>query len=211
MGDPQTGENNTEEVFPLLWRFWTPCQNSQPGNTTKGLGSPQGIWPWRPVRFDYRTSTGLREMETPVLKGTNKILRAPRPRGKEQWLHRRLNQNYMLVLEGLLWRHGLAGASHRDRDTGSNRPEKSPLVSPHRACRPQSCIAAGQTTTGVGAQPHLLADNRIKALLIKALPTRARAVILMPVPPIRKFTQTSSPPPSEGRQKKQEKAQSHSG
>ena len=45
--------NNTKEVLPLLWRFWTfPAWGSD-----KGTGSPQGIWPWRPVGFDYRTSS----------------------------------------------------------------------------------------------------------------------------------------------------------
>ena len=32
--------NNTKEVLALLWRFWTPCQVSQPGDPTKRLG----IW-----------------------------------------------------------------------------------------------------------------------------------------------------------------------
>ena len=30
--------NNTEEVLWLLWRFGSPCQASQPGAPTKGLG-----------------------------------------------------------------------------------------------------------------------------------------------------------------------------
>ena len=33
--------NNTKGVFPLLWRFWTPCQASQPGDPTKRLGIPR--------------------------------------------------------------------------------------------------------------------------------------------------------------------------
>ena len=33
--------NNTKEVLPLLWRFGTPCQASQPGDLTKGLGIPR--------------------------------------------------------------------------------------------------------------------------------------------------------------------------
>ena len=107
--------NNTKEILPLLWRFWTPCKASQPGNLTNGLGRPMG--------FDYKSSKGLRETEIPGLEGTNRILHAPRPRREEQWHHRRLNPNYLLVLEGLLWRSGLAGAHHRDRSTG-----RSPLV-----------------------------------------------------------------------------------
>jgi len=35
------------------------------------------------VRFGYRTYTGLGEIETTPLEGTNKILSVSRPRGKE--------------------------------------------------------------------------------------------------------------------------------
>ena len=64
--------------------------------------------------FDYRTFTGLGETETTILEGTNKIFHSPRHRGKKS-PHRRLNKKYMLVLEGLLWWCGLAGAHNRDR------------------------------------------------------------------------------------------------
>ena len=67
----------------------------------KGTGNPQGIWPWGPAEFDYKPSRGLSETETPVLEGTQKNLHASKPIAKEQWPHRRLNQNYLLVLEGL--------------------------------------------------------------------------------------------------------------
>ena len=34
-------ENNTKEALPLLQRFWTPCQASQPGDPAKGRGIPR--------------------------------------------------------------------------------------------------------------------------------------------------------------------------
>ena len=37
----------------------------------------------------------------------------------EQLCHRKLNQTYLLVLEGLLWRWGVAVAHRGDGDTGS--------------------------------------------------------------------------------------------
>ena len=77
----------------------------------KRTGNAQGTWPWRPSGFDYRTYTGLGERQTPVMEGTNKISRAPRPRGKEKWPLRRLKQTYLMILEGLLWRFGLAAAA----------------------------------------------------------------------------------------------------
>ena len=77
----------------------------------KGPGNPQGIRLWRPVGFDYRTTTGLGETETSLLEDTDKILCVQRPRGKEQWHHRILNQTSLLVLEGLLGRCGVSSGS----------------------------------------------------------------------------------------------------
>ena len=42
-----------------------------------------GIWLWRPAGFDYRTSAGLGEIETPHPEGTNKILHTPKFSRKE--------------------------------------------------------------------------------------------------------------------------------
>ena len=82
---------NTKEALPLLWSFKTPHQASQPGDPTKGLGIPrksdlEGQW-------DLITRLPQGETETPVLESTNKIVCIPRHRGKEQWLHRKLNQS----------------------------------------------------------------------------------------------------------------------
>ena len=126
--------------WPTNWRTIMPKKFSQcyedseshirlpSWESDKGSGNPQGIWPWRPAGFDDRISTGLGETKTPVLEGTNNILCIQSARWKEQRPQRRLNQNHRLVLEGLLWRCGLAGAHHRDRGTGSSSPGRSPLV-----------------------------------------------------------------------------------
>ena len=114
--------------FSHLWRFWAPYQAFQPGESDKGTRNSQGIWPWRPAGFNYRTSIRLGETETPVLEGTNKIFYTPRPRVKEQQTHRRLNQNYPQVSGSLLWMHGLATAHHRHGGTGSSSPGRSPLA-----------------------------------------------------------------------------------
>ena len=54
-----TLENNyTNEVLVLLQKSKGPQQTSQPGDLVNRQNS-QGIWLWRPVGFDYRTSTGL--------------------------------------------------------------------------------------------------------------------------------------------------------
>ena len=144
VGEVQSLQNQIQYLqggWPSNWRTMIPkkfshrCKGSEPHvrlpnlGSDKGMRNPLGIWPWRPERFDFRISGGLGGTETPLLEGSNKTLCTPRLRGKEQWLHRRWNQSYLLVvLEGLLWRHGLAGAQHRDRGTGSSSLEKSHLV-----------------------------------------------------------------------------------
>ena len=80
------------------------------------------------MTFDYRTSTGLGETETPFLEGTHKVVCTLGPRGKEQCSHRRLNHTYQLVLEGLLQRWGAAVAHCGDKDTGSRSSGKYSLA-----------------------------------------------------------------------------------
>ena len=64
----------------------------------KGTGNPQGIWLWRPVGFNYRTSKALLDKDS-ILKGDKQNLSAPWPTGKEEWPHRRPKQTYLLKLE----------------------------------------------------------------------------------------------------------------
>ena len=54
-----------------------------------------------------------------------------------------------------------------------SNPHPPPRVG-ERAHRPQGWVVSGQRTTTEGARPHPSADNWIKVLLSKALPTRAR-------------------------------------
>ena len=120
--------NNTKEVLLLLWRFWTPYQASQPGGLTKRLGIPResDLEGQKDLIKGIPQAWGKHRL--PVLEDRNKILCAQRPGGKQQWLHRKLSQNYLLVLEHLLWRHGSAGAHHRVRGTDSSNPERSSLA-----------------------------------------------------------------------------------
>ena len=116
-------KNNTKEALSLLRSFGTPHQASQPGDLTKGLGIPrdsdlEGQWD---LIIVFPQDWGK---QTLVL---NKTVHTPGPREKEQGPHRRLNQSYLLVLKGLLWRRGLAGAHHRDA-TGSSSLGRSPLA-----------------------------------------------------------------------------------
>ena len=85
--------DNTKEIIPLSWRFWTPYQVSQPGDPTKGLGTPwesaledQRIW-----LQDFHRTGGNRDSS---LGGLNKTLPEPRLGGKEQ----ESEPKYLLVL-----------------------------------------------------------------------------------------------------------------
>ena len=74
---------------------------------------------------DFNRSGGNRDS---TLEGTHKVVCASGPSGKEQWPHKRLNQNYWLMLEGLMQRQGAAVAHHGDKDTGSRSSGKYSLV-----------------------------------------------------------------------------------
>ena len=119
--------NNIRGVLPLLWRFWVPCQASQPGDLPKGLGIPresdfEGQWDlitWLPQDWGNRDYT---------FGGHKQNLMCSKPRGKEQWPHRRLNETYLLVLEGLPWRCRSVEACHGAGGTGSSSPGRGSLA-----------------------------------------------------------------------------------
>ena len=85
-----------------------------------------GIWPrdWEsPGNLTLKaTGVGVGGGGQRILEGTSKILCASRPRGEEQWAHRRLSQTYLWVFGHLLQRHGLAVAHHKERGPGSSNP-----------------------------------------------------------------------------------------
>ena len=122
-----------------------------------------------------------------------------RTQGKEQWPGGRLNQTYLLVLEGLRQRRGVAVAHCGDKDTGSRSSGKYslPWALPESAISPtkelgrlQCWIASGKTTNREGTQPHPSADKQIKVLLSSVHQSNTQ-LYLPPVPPIRKFAQAS--------------------
>ena len=126
MGDHKLENNNTKQVLPLLWRFWTPRQGSQPGDLTKGLGIPRES----DLEGQWDLITGLSqdwgETETPVLEGTNKIVHTPRPRGEEQWPTGEWTKTTCECWRVSRGGGGLAGAHCRDRVTGSSSPGRPP-------------------------------------------------------------------------------------
>ena len=97
--------------------------------------------------------------------------------GKEQWCQRRLNQTYLLVLEGLLQRRQrlwltVSTRTLAEEVLGSTpwcEPSQSlPLASPKSPGRLQCWVASGKTTNREGTQPHPSTVKWIKVLLNSA-------------------------------------------
>ena len=87
-----------------------------------------GIW-----LQDFDRTGGNRDS---TLGGHTQSSVSIRTQGKEQWPHRRLNQTYPLVLEGLLQRRGVVVAHRGDKVTGSRSSGKYSLAWAH----PESAI-----------------------------------------------------------------------
>ena len=179
MNDPQTGKKNIPKKFSHC------CKGSESHFRLPSLG----IW-----QRDWESPGNLK------LEGQwNLITRFPQDWGKQRlqsWRTqtkpserqdseersndpRRLNHNYLLVLEGLLWRCGSGGARHRARALAAAVWECPPWHKP--SWRQQ---LTGPQPTGLGrlrptsyqgrSETPPLPDNWIKALLSKTLSNRAR-------------------------------------
>ena len=121
----------TTEVHPLEWRFWASRQASQPGVQQWEEESPEnqtlkasGIW-----LQDFDRTGGNRH---PTTGGHTQSSVRIRTQGKEQWPHRRQNQTYLLVLEGLLQRPGVAVAHQGDKGTRGRSSRKYWLAWPRQ-------------------------------------------------------------------------------
>ena len=161
-------------------KFLGPTSNFPNWESSKWTENLQGIWLWRTVGFDYRISMGLGE--TVTLGGHKQNLAHTRTQGKGAGTPQETEPDLPVSVWGFQWRRGwqwlavktgaLAGAV-----VGGAYWHKSSWRSP--AALPQSLstpgwVTSGQTTNKEGAQPHPLADNRIKDLLSMAPTARAR-------------------------------------
>ena len=117
-------ENNyTTEVLPQEWKFWAPCQASQPESlATGGRRAPrecgfEGQW-----GLITELSWGNRNA---TLRGHTQDFMCTRNQRKKQWPHKSLGQTYLLVLEGFLqsWKVDCCGHG----DIGSGDPGKCSL------------------------------------------------------------------------------------
>lgn len=120
----QTGKELYHRNSPMGVKILNPRSGSPTWWSGNGRRRRKRIWLWKPGGFDCRTSTGLGETETLLLDGTQKVSCTPGSRGKKQWPHKSLGQVYLLVLEGLLQRWGVAAAHCGYKDTSGGSSEK---------------------------------------------------------------------------------------
>ena len=74
VGDSQTGEQWYQRSSPTAVKILSPTSGFPAWGSRKSTGNPQETWPWRPAGFDDRTSTRLRETETPLSKAQTKLV-----------------------------------------------------------------------------------------------------------------------------------------
>ena len=96
------------EVAQSCLTLCDPVDCSPPGSSIHGILQAR-ILEWVAISFSRGSSPPRDRTQVSRISCRHFNLwatrEAPRSRGKEQWPHRRLSQNYLLILEGLLWRH----------------------------------------------------------------------------------------------------------
>ena len=63
MCNPQTGKWSYQRNSPIVAKVLGLTSDFSVWRSGKGTGNLQGIWLWRTMGFDHRTSTGLRETD----------------------------------------------------------------------------------------------------------------------------------------------------
>ena len=131
----------------------------------KGSGNPLGIWLWRTVGFDYKTSTGLGKQR--LLEGTNKPCAQKDP-GKGAAIPQETEPDLPVSVWGSPAEAWVSSGLMRGQRHCSSSPGR------HVLAQVLLEVTSGQTTNKDGAQLYPIAENWIKGLLSMALPTRAR-------------------------------------
>ena len=113
--DPKTGEQLYQRSFCTVTKVLGPTTEFPNWGSSKGTEKPQGIWLWRPVGFDYRTSTGLGRQS---LGGHKQSLVLTRTQEKGVVTPpKRLSQTRLWVSRSLWCRRGLTMTCCRVRGT----------------------------------------------------------------------------------------------
>ena len=169
--DPQTAEQLYQRNSQTVKKVLGPTTDFPTWGSSEGTENPQGIWLWRPVGFDYRTSTGLGKW---TLEGTNKALCTPGPRRKEQCPHKRLSQTWLWVSRCLWWKRGSTVACCRVRGTEYNSACRSPFEGGCHYLHYHFHSLASAKQQGGNTAPPINRKNWIKDLLSMAPPIRTK-------------------------------------
>ena len=208
-------ENNHTKKFSHC------CQGSRPHIRLPNLGAwkrdwkPQGIWLWKSVGFDDRTSTVPEERGT---WGAKQNLGCARSQGEKHYF--RADE-----LDLPVWRRRSRAACLAVKGAGSHSPGRQGYVAidalrgGHRQPHQTACSSTTETVdsrTGLpqarllteGAQSDPWAERWLRFIEHCPAHHSKSQFFPQPGPPTRKLAQASYPHPSEGRQKKSE-LQSH--
>ena len=149
--------------------FWTPCQASKPGDLTKRLGISResGLEGQQDLITGFPKDWGKQRLQVWRVQ-TKFCMRQDQRRGAvtPQEIKTELHAS-----GGMGWQWLTTGIWALEGPPWHKPSWSSPLTLPQT--QPWVWVASGQATTREGLQPHSSADNWIKALLGKALPTRA--------------------------------------
>ena len=126
--------------FPA-WRF------------EKGIGNPQGIWPWGPAGFDYRHSGGLGKQRLQSWRAQTKFC-MHQDSEERTVTPQEMEPKLLASVGGTPVEMCVDRAHHRDGGTGSSPRHKPSWSFPrtyqeiyHRSPRPHGWVTSGQTAT----------------------------------------------------------------
>ena len=156
-------KNNTEEVLPLLWRFWIPRQASQPGDLTKGLGIPRESSPegHQDLITGLPQDWGKQGLQPWRAQSKSCTHQEPEERSSDS---KETEPKLPASVGGCPIEAGSTAAPHRDGRTGGSSPGRYPLaflevtINPtiepidHRAGSPQAKQLPGRECSPVHQQ-----------------------------------------------------------
>ena len=142
--DPQTAEQLYQRNSQTVKKVLGPTIVFPTWGSSEGTENPQGIWLWRPVGFDYRTSTGLgkqmlgRHKQNLVCTRTQeKGVASPQKTEPDLPVSGQESPAEAWVFSGLL----------QGRGTENNSSSLGPFEEDHHYCHySYHSLASGQTT-----------------------------------------------------------------
>ena len=184
LADPQTGEQLYQRSSHTVAKVLGPTTDFPTWWPGKRTENPQRIWLWKPVGFNYRTSTGLGKQ---TLGGYKKNLVCSRSQEKGAVPWQETEPDFPVSVQESLGEAWVDSQGHWIQQSWEPwHAARSPSEGGHHYHHyPYHSLASGQTTEK--KQPFPSVKNWTKDLLSMALPLEQDPDSPKPVPPIRKF------------------------